>query len=156
MAGKFDTLLSTVKPMLDDYARFLPLVRSTTMLSEDDKKEVLGLCKSLPKQLHDLLPSRSVQVKTFMIYFQVHDFIEKWGTIGLFNEDPFESRHARRNAFKRRYACIRAAAARDRAIAIAYSSLLATRKMRTEAIEKTCRKKAKDLRVRRLRARHDI
>ena len=91
-----------------------------------------------------------------MINFQVHDFIEKWGTVGLFNEDSFESRHARRNAFKRRYACIRASAARDRAIAASYSFLLATLKTRSEAIEKTTRKKGLRVWPWRMHAKNDI
>ena len=71
----------------------------------------------------------------------MHDFIEKWGTFGMFNEDAFEARHATRNAYKRRYACMRSDAERDRYICQTYRSRLATRAVREEAINSTKRQK---------------
>ncbi|KAJ1449865.1 hypothetical protein M885DRAFT_572106 [Pelagophyceae sp. CCMP2097] len=36
-----------------------------------------------------------------------HEFIEYWGTIGILNEEAFESIHAHQNNMLRRFACVR-------------------------------------------------
>jgi hypothetical protein len=81
-----------------------------------------------------------VTVKTFMIYFEMRDFIKKWGTIGMFNEDAFESRHAKRNVLKRRYAGVRCIQTRDRCMNKAYASIIATRAARDAGRARTSRK----------------
>jgi hypothetical protein len=72
-----------------------------------------------------------------MVFFEMHDFIEVWGAIGMFNEDTFERRHATRNGLWRRFACVRCTAARDRCMSVAYASLLATRPAREAAFART-------------------
>ena len=106
-ADQGQAIIDKVKQLFDDFVEFLPLVRSTQMLSPVDKARALALCKKLPKDLHVLCPDRSAQVKTWMIFFEMHDFIEMWGSIGQFTEEVFETRHAKRNELNRRFACIR-------------------------------------------------
>ena len=56
------------------------------MLPPADKARALELCKKLPKDLHVLCPDRSVQGKTWRIFFEMHDFIETWDSIGQLTE----------------------------------------------------------------------
>ena len=83
--------------------------------------------------------AKVVPVKLFMIFYEAHDFIKKWNTIGMFNEDAFEARHATRNGYKRRFASTRNTSKRDQLVLEAFESRLATRRIREIAIEKTKR-----------------
>jgi hypothetical protein len=141
MEEKFLELKSDLKPLFDLFAEGLPLLRTTRMLTPREKARALAICKALPRLLHELCPERGVQVKTFMVFYHMHDFIMKFGTIGMFCEDAFEARHATRNGLKRRFACIRCTATRDQCIDTAYASMRATRATREDAIERTKRAK---------------
>jgi len=125
--------------LFDYFAEFFPLVRFTKMLSALDKARALKLCKELPRDLHELCPGRGVQVKTWMIFFEMHDFIDMWDTIGMFTEEAFETRHAMRKELKRRCACIRSNSKREASMSIAFASRLNTRTARDEAIARTKR-----------------
>jgi hypothetical protein len=105
-------------------------VRCARMFTSTEKTRVLVLSKKIPLDYHFMFPERGVTVKMFMIFFEQHDFIEKWGTIGMLNEDAFDARHATRNSYKRRFACMRSDAERDCCICQAHRSRLATRAMR--------------------------
>jgi hypothetical protein len=109
------------------------------MLSPADKARALELCKKLPKDLHVLCPDRSVQVKTWMIFFEMHDFIEMWDSIGQFTEEVFETRHAKRNELKRRFACIRSTEKREESMSIAFASCMNSRPARDDVIARTKR-----------------
>ena len=143
LVEKGEELIAKWKPLFNDFTEFLPLVRTMRMFSSAEKARALVLCKSLPKQLVTICPNDTVAVKTFMIFFEMHDFIEMWDSIGIFNEDTFERRHAQRNHLHRRYACVRATAERDRCMRVAFASLLATRTAREAALERTQKKKKK-------------
>ena len=138
---KCEYLIALIKPIFEDFSEFLPLVRCARMLTSEEKSRALALCKELPQDFLRRFPERGVTVKLFMTFYELHDFIEKWGAIGMFNEDAFEARHATRNAYKRRFACMRSDAERDRHICQSYRSRLATRAVCEEATNKTKRQK---------------
>jgi hypothetical protein len=143
MEAQGEALIAKLKPLFEGFAELVPLVRTMTVLTPIKKARALELCKLLPEMLHRMCPTRGVTVKAFMIYFEMHDFIKEWDTIGLFNEDAFEARHALRKWLKRRFASIRCIKARDQCMNKAYASLIATRPARDVAIELTRRKKGK-------------
>ena len=90
--AKCEDLIALIKPLFEDFAEFLPLVRCARMLTSEEKTRTLELCKKLPRDFHERFPERGVTVKMFMTFYELHDFVEKWGTIGMFNEDAFEAR----------------------------------------------------------------
>jgi hypothetical protein len=134
-----EELIKKVKPLFDGFAELLHLTCAVRMLTEDEKERVLGLCKSVPRLLREVKPNS--QIKTHMIEFELHQFIEYWGTVGILNEEAFESIHALMNGLNRRYACVRDRALRDKLMHKALCVLQATKEKVDEMLQKGKRKK---------------
>ena len=58
--------------------------------------------------------------------FELYQFIDQWGTIGMLNEEAFESIHAHMNTLRRRYVCVRNAVDRERLIKKCFDTMQAT------------------------------
>lgn len=100
-------------------------------MTSTEKETVLGLCRSVPRLLRKLKPNK--QIKTHMIEFEVHDFIQEWGTLGILNEEAFESIHAHINGMVRRFVCMRNRVHRDTLMKKNFDVMQAT-KSKTEAM----------------------
>ncbi|KAJ1447569.1 hypothetical protein M885DRAFT_624262, partial [Pelagophyceae sp. CCMP2097] len=86
-APSAERLIEKMQPLFEGFARLLHLTSATRMLPSEEKTEVLGLCRSVPGLLRAARPN--TQIKTHMIEFELHEFIEYWGTIGILNEEAF-------------------------------------------------------------------
>jgi len=124
-------LIEMMQPLFEGFARLLHLTSATRMLPSEEKTEVLGLCRSVPGLLRAARPN--TQIKTHMIEFELHEFIEYWGTIGILNEEAFESIHAHQNNMLRRFACVRNRNHRDELMQRAFDVMQRT-KAKTDAM----------------------
>ncbi|KAJ1444609.1 hypothetical protein M885DRAFT_580594, partial [Pelagophyceae sp. CCMP2097] len=121
------------------FARLLHLTSATRMLPSEEKTEVLGLCRSVPGLIRAARPN--AQIKTHMIEFELHDFIEYWGTIGILNEEAFESIHAHQNNMVRRFACVRNRNHRDELMQRAFDMMQKTKAKTGAMVAERCRPK---------------
>jgi hypothetical protein len=120
-----EELIKKVKPLFDGFAELLHLTCAVRLLTATEKAAALSLCKSVPRMLRGIKPNS--QIKTHMIEFELHQFIEYWGTLGILNEEAFESIHAHMNNLLRRFACVRDRNLRDRLMHTAFCVLQATK-----------------------------
>jgi hypothetical protein len=74
-----------------------------------------------------------------MIELEVIAFVQRWRTIGLFCEDPFESIHATMGRYKAQYACIRDRSLRDKLIYVSFGRLKKTAEKWVQLKKKTSR-----------------
>jgi hypothetical protein len=135
-------LIEMMQPHLrlfEGFARLLHLTSATRMLPSEEKTEVLGLCRSVPGLLRAARPN--AQIKTHMIEFELHDFIEYWGTIGILNEEAFESIHAHQNNMVRRFACVRNRNHRDELMQRAFDVMQKTKAKTDAMVAERCRPK---------------
>ena len=123
-ALKAEEIISKMKPLFDDFAELLHLTSLTRILSSNEKAQALRLCRCLPKALRNIKSNK--QIKTHMIEFELYQFIDQWGTIGMLNEEAFESIHAHMNTLRRRYVCVRNAVDRERLIKKCFDTMQAT------------------------------
>jgi hypothetical protein len=130
-APSAERLIEKMQPLFEGFARLLHLTSATRMLPSEEKTEVLGLCRSVPGLLRAARPN--TQIKTHMIEFELHEFIEYWGTIGILNEEAFESIHAHQNNMLRRFACVRNRNHRDELMQRAFDVMQRT-KAKTDAM----------------------
>jgi hypothetical protein len=87
--------------------------------------------------------SANSQIKTHMIEFELRQFIEHWGTLGILNEEAFESIHAHMNNLLRRFACVRDRNHRDKLMHQAFCVLQSTKEATDKMLEDRKRKMKK-------------
>jgi len=92
---------------------------------------------SLRVEIGIFLNTRSISSEPsgipFKREFELHEFIEYWGTIGILNEEAFESIHAHQNNMVRRFACVRNRNHRDELMQRAFDVMQKT-KAKTDAM----------------------
>jgi hypothetical protein len=136
-----EELIKKAKPLFEGFAELLHLTCAVRLLTDTEKASALSLCKSVPRMLREV--KANSQIKTHMIEFELSQFIEYWGTVGILNEEAFESIHAHMNNLLRRFACVRDRNLRDRLMHTAFCVLQATKSDTDKMVEAGKRKMKK-------------
>lgn len=106
--GKIDSevekCLARHKTCMEAFADAVPLLRSSRLLSEDDRNALLKNVDEFKKayEAHDA----SITVKLHQLFAHLITLLTKYGSVGLFGEDVIESLHAVVNSLGRTYSAL--------------------------------------------------
>jgi hypothetical protein len=90
--------------IFDAFASFLPLFRAARLLSKDERQQLREDIAAFWDIYLKESGASSVILKIHQLFVHALEQLEKYGTLGLFAEDPVESIHAIVNTLARQYA----------------------------------------------------
>ncbi|XP_074658656.1 uncharacterized protein LOC141911568 [Tubulanus polymorphus] len=101
----------------DDYTKFLELFERLSnlyalytacrFLTADEKSLFRKLCHDFGRFYTDAFPSFTITPKLHILIYHAPDFVDMWGSLGLFGEQGLEGKHASVNRDNRIYCTVR-------------------------------------------------